>query len=83
MLDMQSSQLCLPTANILLFSVGDVAFDCCFVHKAVALLVLLSLGRFRKVVEMLYGMRHFDRAALFLEACLQFGAVSQTDDNSE
>lgn len=49
-------------------------------QKSKALLVLLSLGQFHKVVEMLYSMRCFDRAACFIEACLQFGALTKTDD---
>uniref|UniRef100_A0A8C3AU92 WD repeat-containing protein 11 n=1 Tax=Cyclopterus lumpus TaxID=8103 RepID=A0A8C3AU92_CYCLU len=43
-------------------------------QKSKAILVLLSLGCFYKVGEMLNNMRHFDRAALFIEACLQHGA---------
>uniref|UniRef100_A0A672GVU6 WD repeat-containing protein 11 n=1 Tax=Salarias fasciatus TaxID=181472 RepID=A0A672GVU6_SALFA len=42
-------------------------------HKSKAILVLLSLGCFYKVGEMLHSMRHFDRAALFIEACLKSG----------
>ncbi|KAM4703755.1 WD repeat-containing protein 11 [Rhinophrynus dorsalis] len=40
-------------------------------QKYKAILVLLSLGCFSKVIEMLHSMRCFDRAALFLDACLQ------------
>ncbi|XP_076467443.1 WD repeat-containing protein 11-like [Babylonia areolata] len=49
-------------------------------QKSKALLVMLSLGHFNKVVEMLYSMRCFDRAALFIEACLQFGALANTEE---
>uniref|UniRef100_A0A4W3H4F0 WD repeat-containing protein 11 n=1 Tax=Callorhinchus milii TaxID=7868 RepID=A0A4W3H4F0_CALMI len=42
-------------------------------QKSKAILVFLSLGCFRKVAEMLHSMRYFDRAALFLEACLKYG----------
>uniref|UniRef100_A0A8D3DQA9 WD repeat-containing protein 11 n=1 Tax=Scophthalmus maximus TaxID=52904 RepID=A0A8D3DQA9_SCOMX len=42
-------------------------------QKSKAILVLLSLGCFYKVGEMLHSMRHFDRAALFIEACLKYG----------
>ncbi|XP_041368583.1 WD repeat-containing protein 11-like [Gigantopelta aegis] len=51
-------------------------------HKSKALLVLLSLGQFVKVVEMLYGMRSFDRAACFIEACLQFGVLEKTSETA-
>uniref|UniRef100_A0AAX7UFI7 WD repeat-containing protein 11 n=1 Tax=Astatotilapia calliptera TaxID=8154 RepID=A0AAX7UFI7_ASTCA len=44
-------------------------------HKSKAILVLLSLGCFYKVGEMLHSMRHFDRAALFIEACLKYGVM--------
>uniref|UniRef100_A0A671XA74 WD repeat domain 11 n=1 Tax=Sparus aurata TaxID=8175 RepID=A0A671XA74_SPAAU len=44
-------------------------------HKSKAILVLLSLGCFYKVGEMLHGMRQFDRAALFIEACLKYGVM--------
>ncbi|CAH1783668.1 unnamed protein product [Owenia fusiformis] len=50
-------------------------------QKSKAVLVLLSLCRFTKVIEMLYQCRHFDRAALFLEACLEFGLITKTDTN--
>ena len=48
----------------------------CFQSKAV--LVMLSLGQFTRVIEMLYSMRYFDRAALFIEACQEFGLMEQT-----
>uniref|UniRef100_A0A3B4CY62 WD repeat-containing protein 11 n=1 Tax=Pygocentrus nattereri TaxID=42514 RepID=A0A3B4CY62_PYGNA len=44
-------------------------------QKSKAILVLLSLGCFHKVGEMLHSMRHFDRAALFIEACLKYGVM--------
>uniref|UniRef100_A0A3B4YRE3 WD repeat-containing protein 11 n=1 Tax=Seriola lalandi dorsalis TaxID=1841481 RepID=A0A3B4YRE3_SERLL len=44
-------------------------------QKSKAILVLLSLGCFYKVGEMLHSMRHFDRAALFIEACLKYGVM--------
>lgn len=49
-------------------------------QKSKAVLVLLSLGQFHKVVEMLYSMRCFDRAACFIEACLEFGALTKTEE---
>ncbi|KAH9489673.1 WD repeat-containing protein 11, partial [Bulinus truncatus] len=44
-------------------------------QKSKSVLVLLSLGQFYKVLEVLYSMRNFDRAALFLESCEQFGLL--------
>uniref|UniRef100_A0A8C6UNZ9 WD repeat domain 11 n=1 Tax=Neogobius melanostomus TaxID=47308 RepID=A0A8C6UNZ9_9GOBI len=44
-------------------------------HKSKCILVLLSLGCFYKVGEMLHSMRQFDRAALFIEACLKYGVM--------
>ncbi|KPP76937.1 hypothetical protein Z043_103676, partial [Scleropages formosus] len=44
-------------------------------QKSKAILVLLSLGCFQKVGEMLHSMRYFDRAALFIEACLKYGLI--------
>ncbi|XP_025096054.1 WD repeat-containing protein 11-like [Pomacea canaliculata] len=49
-------------------------------QKSKALLVMLSLGQFHKVVEMLYSMRCFDRAACFIEACIEFGVLAKTND---
>ncbi|XP_013381759.1 WD repeat-containing protein 11 isoform X1 [Lingula anatina] len=51
-------------------------------HKSQAVLVMLSLRQFVKVLEMLYGQQQFDRAALFLEACLEFGIIQKTKENS-
>ncbi|KAM3863409.1 WD repeat-containing protein 11 [Diretmus argenteus] len=51
-------------------------------HKSKAILVLLSLGCFHKVGEMLHGMRHFDRAALFIEACLKYGVMEANDSSN-
>ncbi|XP_052100859.1 WD repeat-containing protein 11-like [Mytilus californianus] len=49
-------------------------------QKSKAVLVQLSLGQFSKVLEMLYGMRQFNRAACFAEACTQFGLLDKSDD---
>nr|XP_060624526.1 WD repeat-containing protein 11 isoform X1 [Anolis sagrei ordinatus] len=49
-------------------------------QKSKAILVLLSLGCFMRVAEMLHSMRYFDRAALFLEACLKYGAIEVNED---
>uniref|UniRef100_A0A8C3ASK2 WD repeat-containing protein 11 n=1 Tax=Cyclopterus lumpus TaxID=8103 RepID=A0A8C3ASK2_CYCLU len=51
-------------------------------QKSKAILVLLSLGCFYKVGEMLNNMRHFDRAALFIEACLQHGVMEANDSSN-
>lgn len=52
-------------------------------HKSKAILVLLSLGCFYKVGEMLHSMRHFDRAALFIEACLKSGVMEANDSSNK
>ncbi|MEE6486633.1 hypothetical protein FKM82_014655 [Ascaphus truei] len=52
-------------------------------QKYKAVLVLLSLGCFRRVTEMLHSMRCFDRAALFLEACLQCRTLELSDETSK
>ncbi|CAM4707610.1 unnamed protein product, partial [Lepidochelys kempii] len=44
-------------------------------QKSKAILVLLSLGCFTRVAEMLHSMRYFDRAALFVEVCLKYGTI--------
>ncbi|GAB5578839.1 WD repeat-containing protein 11 [Prionailurus iriomotensis] len=49
-------------------------------QKSKALLVLLSLGCFYSVAETLHSMRYFDRAALFVEACLKYGVIQVTED---
>ncbi|ESP00415.1 hypothetical protein LOTGIDRAFT_140712, partial [Lottia gigantea] len=48
--------------------------------KSKAVLVLLSLGQFYKVIEMLYGMRCFDRAVCFIESCQQFNLLNKTEE---
>ncbi|XP_053406773.1 WD repeat-containing protein 11-like [Mercenaria mercenaria] len=50
-------------------------------QKSTAVLVLLSLGYFHKVIEMLYGMRQFNRAACFIEAATEFNLLEKTEDN--
>ncbi|XP_012497837.1 PREDICTED: WD repeat-containing protein 11 [Propithecus coquereli] len=52
-------------------------------QKSKALLVLLSLGCFYSVAETLHSMRYFDRAALFVEACLKYGAFEVTEDTEK
>ncbi|XP_008296124.1 WD repeat-containing protein 11 [Stegastes partitus] len=52
-------------------------------QKSKAILVLLSLGCFYKVGEMLHSMRHFDRAALFIEACLKYGVMEANDSSNK
>ncbi|GAB1607865.1 WD repeat-containing protein 11-like isoform X2 [Argonauta hians] len=51
-------------------------------HKSKAILVMLSLGQFLRVAEMLYGMRYFDRAARFIEACMEFGVIDKSEGNA-
>lgn len=50
-------------------------------QKATAVLVLLSQGHFQRVIEMLYGMRQFNKAACFIEAAAEFGLMTQNSDN--
>uniref|UniRef100_A0A096LYU7 WDR11 TPR domain-containing protein n=1 Tax=Poecilia formosa TaxID=48698 RepID=A0A096LYU7_POEFO len=55
-------------------------------QKSKAILVLLSLGCFYKVGEMLHSlgsMRYFDRAALFIEACLKSGVMEANDSSNK
>uniref|UniRef100_A0A8D2H7T4 WD repeat domain 11 n=1 Tax=Urocitellus parryii TaxID=9999 RepID=A0A8D2H7T4_UROPR len=52
-------------------------------QKSKALLVLLSLGCFSSVAETLHSMRYFDRAALFVEACLEYGALEISEDTEK
>ncbi|XP_068597198.1 WD repeat-containing protein 11 [Brachionichthys hirsutus] len=52
-------------------------------HKSKAILVLLSLGCFYKVGEMLHSMRQFDRTALFIEACLKCGVMEANDSSNK
>ncbi|XP_056147631.1 WD repeat-containing protein 11 [Lampris incognitus] len=52
-------------------------------QKSKAILVLLSLGCFHKVGEMLHSMRYFDRAALFIEACLKYGVMEANDSSNK
>uniref|UniRef100_A0A8D1MUB8 WD repeat-containing protein 11 n=1 Tax=Sus scrofa TaxID=9823 RepID=A0A8D1MUB8_PIG len=52
-------------------------------QKSKALLVLLSLGCFSSVAETLHSMRYFDRAALFVEACLKYGAIEVSQDTDK
>ncbi|XP_008325785.1 WD repeat-containing protein 11 [Cynoglossus semilaevis] len=52
-------------------------------QKSKAILVLLSLGCFYRVGEMLHSMRQFDRAALFVEACLKYGVMEANDSSNK
>ncbi|KAK6481905.1 WD repeat-containing protein 11 isoform X1 [Huso huso] len=52
-------------------------------QKSKAILVLLSLGCFLKVVEMLHSMRYFDRTALFVEVCLKHGVIEVNDNTNK
>ena len=52
-----------------------------FLSQSKAVLAMLSLGQFVRVAEILYGMRYFDRAARFIEACLEFGLIDKSEEN--
>ena len=49
-------------------------------QRVKALLVLLSIGHFQRVIETLHNMRYITHAALFSEACLQYG-ILQTNQS--
>ena len=44
------------------------------------MLVMLSLGQFYKALEMLYGMRQFNRATCFIEAAMEFGLLEKSTE---
>jgi hypothetical protein len=50
--------------------------------QSYALLVLLSLGMFDRVLELLMSMRHFDTAALFVESMKEFGVLGSDEQSS-
>ncbi|XP_074856629.1 WD repeat-containing protein 11 isoform X1 [Carettochelys insculpta] len=52
-------------------------------QKSKAILVLLSLGSFTRVAEMLHSMRYFDRAALFAEVCMKYGTIEVNEDTNK
>ncbi|XP_033632855.1 WD repeat-containing protein 11-like isoform X3 [Asterias rubens] len=49
-------------------------------QKTKAILVLLSLGQFQRVLELLMSMHYYDRAGMFAEACMEFEVLPDTDD---
>lgn len=51
-------------------------------QQSKAVLVLLSLGKFYKALDMLYSMRYFDRAGLFAEACQEYGFLSPKEEKN-
>ena len=51
--------------------------------QSAAVLVMLSLGYFNKVIEMLYGMRQFNRAVCFIEAAMEFGLLEKDQKNGK
>ncbi|XP_077991912.1 WD repeat-containing protein 11-like isoform X2 [Glandiceps talaboti] len=52
-------------------------------QKSKAVLVMISLGLFHKALEILYSMHYFDRAALFAEACADFGLLPETEETKK
>ncbi|XP_029466396.1 WD repeat-containing protein 11 isoform X4 [Rhinatrema bivittatum] len=52
-------------------------------QKSKAMLVLLSLGSFTRVAEMLHSLRCYDRAALFAEACQSYGVLPDSEDTDK
>ena len=61
---------------------NDFVIALTFLFQSLAVLVLLSVGQFVRVVELLHQMRHFDRAALFVEACQQFQLLDSSSETS-
>ncbi|XP_072042557.1 WD repeat-containing protein 11-like isoform X2 [Amphiura filiformis] len=49
-------------------------------QKSKAILVLITLGQFYKVLEMLFSLHYYDRAAMFAEACQEFGVLPDTEE---
>ncbi|XP_038045535.1 WD repeat-containing protein 11-like isoform X5 [Patiria miniata] len=56
--------LCSPTVN----------------QKTKAILVLLSMGQFQQVLEVLMSMHYYDRAGMFAEACMEFDVLPDTEE---
>ncbi|GFS29359.1 WD repeat-containing protein 11 [Nephila pilipes] len=52
-------------------------------QKNKAILALLSMHEFWKVVKLLYSAHMLERAALFLQSCLEFGLLTKTPENSK
>jgi hypothetical protein len=51
--------------------------------QSMAVLVMLSLGQYVRVVEMLYEMRQFSKAACFVQACMEFGLMEKSVDTGK
>ncbi|XP_071485424.1 WD repeat-containing protein 11-like [Diadema antillarum] len=49
-------------------------------QKSLALLGLLSMGSFTKVLQMLLSLHYYDRAAMFAEACLEFAVLPEDEE---
>ncbi|KAG8183940.1 hypothetical protein JTE90_006865 [Oedothorax gibbosus] len=52
-------------------------------QKNKAILAHLSMYEFWKVTKLLFTNQMIERAALFLQACMEFGVVDRTPDNSK
>ncbi|GFY16613.1 WD repeat-containing protein 11 [Trichonephila clavipes] len=52
-------------------------------QKNKAILALLSMHEFWKVIKLLYSAHMLERAALFLQSCLEFGLLTKTPENSK
>lgn len=51
-------------------------------QRGKAVMVLISLGQFWKAIEMLHSFKMTERAALLLQACLEFGIISKNESTS-
>ncbi|XP_041477434.1 WD repeat-containing protein 11-like [Lytechinus variegatus] len=49
-------------------------------QKSIALLGVLAMGNFTKVLQMLLSLHYYDRAAMFAEACIEFSVLPEDDD---
>ncbi|XP_022080580.1 WD repeat-containing protein 11-like isoform X4 [Acanthaster planci] len=49
-------------------------------QKTKAILVLLSIGQFQQVLEVLMSMHYYDRAGMFAEACTEFDVLPDTEE---
>lgn len=51
-------------------------------QKYKGILILLSMHQFWKIIQLLHSFHMVERAALFLQACLEFGVISRNRDNT-
>lgn len=64
----------------LMYALGSQA-GMLLVSDSTSLLLLLPVS-FSSSFHLLDSMRHFDRAALFIEACLKYGVMEANDSSN-